>query len=337
MQAIKVSDIAKMANVSPSTVARVLNGSGYVSDSKRRIIEEVINRLGYVPNKVAQGLKKNSTNIIGHVLPSSYVNPFFGQVADAIDKAAENMGYHVLTMVTQMDDAKEKEHVEDLVSHMVEAVIFTAETGRKTEVIEWLVNLGIPVIMIERPRNVSGIDKVLIDNKEGSYIATSHIIAKGHRHIGYIGRTADMTVEIERYEGYCTALSQAGLQIEEKHVLFVPKYTVEYGFEAARHIMETNNPPTAIFAASDVFACGAIQYLYKKGLRIPDDISLVGYDDTLASFLSPPITSLAFPMEEIGKVTIQMILERKRDNRKSAKTVTLTPMLADKGSVKEII
>lgn len=336
MTVVKMSDVAKAANVSVATVARVVHNKGYVSEENRRKINEVIKELGYVPNKIAQGLKNRQTKIIGHVLPYSYVNPFFVQVQGAIDKAAESRGYHVLTVSSQLDAKKEKKLIEDLVSRMVDGIIFTSNTALKPGLLEWLLNIGIHVVMVERPKNVIGIDKVFINNIEGSLLATSHIIEKGHRRIAFVGKVADEPVESGRFQGYEQAMKSAGIELVNEHIKFVPEYKIEYGYEAMKDLMEGGNPPSAVFMGSDLFACGAVQYLYKKNIRVPDDISLVGYDDSLAGLLSPPITSVAFPMDEIGKSVMDMMMERIVDNRINAKAVTLSPILVDRGSVKRL-
>lgn len=337
MPIIKISDIARNANVSPSTVERVIHNNGKVSKEKREIVENVINQLEYVPNGLAQGLKNKRTNIIGHILPLSYKNSFFSKIGEAIDKVAEAFGYHVLTVVVSQRDAKKEQIlIKDLVRHRVDAIIFTAEIASQTSIIEWLINTDIPVIMIERPRDVIGIDKILMNNREGSIIATSHIISNGHKKIGFIGKYLTHMVEKERFEGYRDTLLKSDIKIQEEYVKLMPEYSMEYGYEAMKEILDVKNLPSAVFVASDIFICGAMQYIYEKRLRIPDDISLVGFDDTISGFLPPAISSVAFPMEEVGKVAIEMIIERRMENRKVGKVFILSPIFIDRNSVRKI-
>lgn len=336
MNIVKMADVAKMARVSSSTVARVINNSGYVSDETRKTVEKVISELGYVQNRVAQGLKNRSTRMIGHVIPYSYINPYFAQVGGAVAKAADSFGYHMLTAVSHYNAEKERMLVEDMVGRMAEGIVFTANISSEPELIDWLVGMGIPVIMVERPINNPWIDKVFINNVEGSFQATSHIFAKGHKRIGFIGRAVGEDVEAQRYEGYRLAFEKMCIETNPKDIIFVDEYEIENGFKAMKNAMESPNPPKAFFISSDLLVCGALQYLYQNGLRVPEDVSIVGFDDTLASIMSPAITSVAFPIEEIGKVVIQMLFERLKEKRTFAKTVTLSPILIQRDSVKDI-
>lgn len=337
MTNVKMSDIAREAGVSPSTVARAIYSSGYVAADKRKHILQVAERLGYIPNKLAQGLRSNSTQIIGNVLPPANDNPFFDRIQNAVATEAKKHNYQIINVVVERGSTDERKMLEELVGRMVDAVVFTAGMPNDIRNIEWLVKLNIPVVMIERPVMVQGIDKVLIDNFEGAYIATRHIITHGHRAIAYIGSALDEEIERSRLAGYHRALDEAGIArrpeleyVEEK--LYLP----QYGYQGAKKVLAQSNAATAIFAAGDLFACGVLQYAYEQNLRVPDDLSLVGFDDTLASFLAPPITSVSIPAESIGQTAIRLILERLHDKRTATQSVYFTPQMEDRGTVKHI-
>jgi len=270
---VTITDIAKKAGVSPATVARVIHNNGYVSKDKQHVIEQVIKTLGYVPNKVARGLRNRKTNFIGHILPLSGENPFFTRVGSAINSAAEAAGFHVLTAISHGNPDKEQLLIEDLVGLMVEAIIFTAQTTCSTELIEWVLSQGVQVVMIERPRDISGIDIVLLDGFEGSRLAARHLHAHGHSKIAFIGVDSKRHfVDEQRYKGFLSATSQYGWNIPAHWIRLLPDYTVAYGYEAMEGILATEEYPTAVFAGSDILACGALQCLYENHLRVPDDI-----------------------------------------------------------------
>lgn len=335
MKLITIADIAKKSGASPATVARVVHKNGYVSKEKRKLVEGVIQELGYVPNRVARGLRNQRTNSIGHVLPLSNENPIFTLIGSAVNAAAESAGFHVLTITTQGDPAKERMLIEDLVGLMVEAIVFTAETSCSAEDIEWVLSHGIPVVMLERPRNISGIDVVLLDSFEGARLAVEHLHDSGHRKIAFIGVNPERHfVDLRRYKGFLSAAEQYAMEIPEQWIYLMPDYQVQYGFQAMESLLAGGVLPTCIFAASDILASGALQCLYAHKIRIPDDISIVGYDNTLSLSSVPPLTSIELQPQQIGASAIELILERKNGLRTGARSITLSPSLVERHSVK---
>jgi len=332
-----MSDVAMAAGVSIATVARVIHNNGYVSEDSRNRVESVIKQLGYVPNRMAQGLKNHRSSMIGNIVPLSGFNSIFVLIGDAVDRAAGKLGYNVLTLVTQNDEEKERIHINELMGNMAEGIIITSDTTLDTKTLLHITNAGIPIVMIERARNIPNVDQVLINNIEGAYTATKFLLEKGHRRIGYIGKIIDQDVEKDRFDGYRLALEDATISVPYDIVKQMPEYEYSYGFDATRAIFETLNPPTAIFLTSDLFVVGALQYFYLCGLRVPDDVSIIGYDDTLSRLMSPAITSVAFPLDDIGDTTMKLLMERINDKRKVSKSVILSPVFVDRGSVKDLI
>ena len=332
-----ISDIADAADVSPATVARVVHNRGYVSEEKRGVIERVISELGYVPNKVARGLRNSRTNLIGHVLPLSLDNPLFTRIGASLEEAAYKAGYHILTVMTQNNPEKERAMIEDLCGLMVEAIIFTTQTSCDTAFIRRIAARGISIIMIERPRDISDSDIILLDSYEGARLATEHIVECGHQKIAFIGRGPSWgDVEKKRYDGFLSTLSAHGLSCPEEWIRWMPDYHADFGLEACEQILSTGDPPSCIFATSDLLACGVLQCLHAHGLRVPGDVSLVGYDNTLSSLSTPKITSIDLQPEQVGIAAIDMILERTEGLRVGSKTVTLSPILIDRGSVRAL-
>lgn len=334
---IKIVDIAHAAGVSPATVTRVINKSGYVSAESCQRVEKAIKELGYIPNKMAQNLKNRKSNLIGNMVPLSDSNTIFALISEAVDKAADKKNYNVLQLISQNSPQKELRHLNEMIGSMVEGIIYTADSLLDDAAIRRVAKMDIPIVMIERGRHIPCVDQVLVDNLQGSYMAAAHMLEKGHRRIGFVGSAADHPVERDRFGGYRDALEAAGIPLDGGIVKRMPDYSFSYGYEAVKEIMERETPPTAIFVASDLFAAGALQYFYVRGLRVPDDISIVGYDNTLSQHLAPPVTSVAFPLDEIGDTAIKLLEERNREGRKIAKTVTLSPIFIDRGSVKDIL
>ena len=334
---IRISDIARAANVSPATVARVVNNNGYVSEEKRQLVNQAIDELGYVPNKIASGLRRSKPYFIGHVLQVSSENPFFARICNAVNETAEKAGYHVLTALKQTDVMKERAVIENLIGLMVDAIVFTGNTVSDAATINWILARDIPVVMVERPRHGSQVDAVLLDSFQGASMAMEHMIMKGHKDIGFLGLKYEKhEVEYQRYRGFSSAMAAHGLKIREEWVRYAPDYTVEYGRQAMAEMLLSKKLPTALFITSDVVACGALQALYEKGLHVPEDMSIVGFDNTLSSLCSPQLTSIEMQLEQAGATAVEMIMERKKGARVGVKTVMLSPILVDRGSVKQM-
>jgi len=334
---IRISDVAQEAGVSPATAARVISNKGYVSDKKRAQVEQAIKKLGYVPNRIASSLRTNKPYFIGHVVEMPAENPFFSVICNTINETAEKAGYHVLTALKQGTQAKERAVIENLISLMVDAMIFTGNTASDADTIDWIQSRGISVVMIERPSYGSRVDAVLLDSYRGATLAMEHMIARGHREIGFLGmKHGQHEVEYQRYHGYRTALADHGLEPGPEWVGFVPDYTVEHGRQAINEMLRGGKIPTSLFITSDVLACGALQALYEHGIKVPDDLSIVGFDNTLSSICSPRLTSIEMQLEQAGAAAVEMILERKEGLRTGVKKVMLSPVLVDRGSVRDL-
>lgn len=329
-----MSDIAAAAGVSLATVGRVLHKNGYVSEENREKIERLIQELGYVPNKIAQGLKNRQSKLIGHLVVFN-PNMLFAKISLAVTQSALQHGFHVLTMTGHQNLDEEEAQINELIGHRVDGVIITSNVHIPKTLIQKLVDLEIPVVMIERTYDLPHVDCIRVDDLNGSFEAVDHIIAKGHRRIGFIGMQLFHEVEKLRYQGYCDALRNAGMEISDDYICFMPDYSVENGFRAMETLMKTNQfPPTAVFATSDLFTCGVMQYLHQQGKRVPEDLSLVGYDDTLSTLLAPPITSVGLSLDEIGSHAIELLLRRMQDYQAPSSIVPIKTVLIDRQSVR---
>jgi LacI family transcriptional regulator len=335
MENVKMTDIAKAAKVSIATVGRVLHNNGYVSEDKRREIEQIIKEMGYVPNKMAQALKNSHSRLFGHMTLFS-PNMLYDYISAAVDKAASGYGYHVMTLASHFNQGEEAELIDELIAQRAEGVIITSNPKIDKALIMRLLDNNIPVVMIERAYSMPNVDRILVDDVGGVYNAVTHMIEKGHQRIGFIGEYPEHEVEINRYNGYCKAVNEHEILLLPELIQLKTDYSIPSGYQAARALMETDNPPTAIFTTSDIYASGIMQYLYEKNIRVPDDISIIGYDNTLATMLAPAIDSVGLPHQEIGEWAVKLLLSRIDDMKAPEQTITIETQYIDRNTVRDI-
>jgi DNA-binding LacI/PurR family transcriptional regulator len=336
MRNVKMSDIAKAAGVSHATVARVLHKNGYVSEENRQNIERLIHEMGYVPNKMAQGLKNAQSKIIGHVMLFN-PNMLFAKISYAVNRAAAERGFHVLTVTSHPNLDEEEAQIDELIGRRVEGVIITSDAFISRELVQKLVGLRIPVVMIERTLDLAQVDCIRVDDWQGAYSAVSHLTGLRHRRIGLIGMRPILPihdVEQLRYQGYADAIQAAGLPVDEALVCLMDEYSPSAGYQAAEALMRLPEPPTAVFATSDLYACGVLQYLHHCGKKVPEDLSLVGYDDTLATLLAPPISSVGLLNEKIGEQALELLTRRMADGQAPAQSIPIETVFIERGSVR---
>jgi LacI family transcriptional regulator len=339
MMNVRIKEVAKYAGVSEPTVTRVVNNSGYVSEETRRRVLNSIEKLQYVPNRMASALKNGRTGIISHVIPLSLDNQFFAHITAALKNAVVQYNYHILPMYHDFVPRHEDKFIREALSQISEGFIFTSDIFTSPKIIREVIAKGLPVIMIERPLPLRGVDKILLDDINGSAMAVEKFFSLGHRGISFIGKTpTNDSVECVRYDGYKMALEKYGLKLNEKTVVFTKNHTSNEGYTAMKTIIENSkgDNPLACYIISDQMVCGALQYLYEKRLRVPEDISIIGYDNSQAEFCSPPITSVAVPFDEIGKTAISLFMERREQKRAADKSVTLSLSIVDRGSVLDV-
>ena len=338
MSSTKITDIAKAAGVSHATVARVIHKKGYVSEENRKKIEQLIQEMGYVPNKMAQSLKSAQSHLIGHLTVFN-PNMLYAKISYAVNRSAEQQGFHVLTMTGHPQLNEEEAQVNELIGRRVDGIIITSNVFIAPELIQKFVAANIPVVMVERALGIPYVDCIRIDDLTGSYGAVQHILSHGHRRIGFIGTQPVMPihdVEHHRYQGYLNACSDASVDVSDELVCLMEEYSAEAGYQAAKRLMRLEDPPSAVFATSDLFVAGVLQYLQKVDKKVPKDISLVGYDDTLSSLLAPPITSVALSHEKIGEHAIRFLLQRMADRKAPAQSTKIETVFIDRHSVQGI-
>ncbi len=298
--------VAEAAGVSPSTVSRILNGTAVVSDLKRQAVDESIAKLGFVPNPVARGLAGGRTLSIG-VITQAIDSPFYGAALRGIEDELDPFGYRPLFVSGGWNAAAEARCIEVLRSRRVDGIIVL--TGRLTDQALKQCAKSLPVVVTGRSLKAPGLFALNFDNFEGARLATHHLIELGHQRIAFISGDRDHPDATERLRGYRAALEAAGLAYDAQ-LVFPGEYHEVSGLLAVDRLLESRQRFTAIFAANDQMASGAALGLYRRSLRVPDDVSLVGFDDLPASLYAiPPLTTVHQPAYELGRLAACAMLQ----------------------------
>ena len=297
--------VAKAAQVSPSTVSRILNGTARVSADKRKAVDEAIARLEFRPNPVARGLAGGKTLSVG-VLTQSIDSPYYGEGLRGIEGVLNAAGYIPIFVCGHWNLPDEKRCLEVLLSRRVDGMIVFAGQLDNDSLLQ--VSQHIPLVLHGRQLNAPGVISLNFDNFEGARMATRHLIELGHRRIAHISGDFNHGDALERFEGYRKALEEKGIPYDPTLVV-AGQYHEASGLMAANHLIENNLMFTAIFAANDQMALGAMLGLYRKRFRVPDDVSVVGFDDLAGSLYSiPPLTTVRQPVFDLGKCAAECML-----------------------------
>lgn len=320
-----IAAVAALAGVSTATVSRVLNDHPYITEETRSQVLRAMEQLGYRPSRVARRLRLKRTQILGLIL-SDIANPFFTSVIRGIEDVAYDNGYSLLLCNSDERGDKERLYVEVLEAEQVAGVIMSPvdEDSRSCAL---LLENGVPVVAIDRRLRQFDLDTVLVNNVKGVNDAISYLIGLGHNRIGFIGGPTTVTTGRERQNGYEQALRERGLEMDAS-LLKVGNFKQESGYRAARELLDSQDPPTAIFSANNLMTLGALNAINEKGLKIPADVSLIGFDDMPWSLsLNPPLTSVAQPTYDFGSAAAELLLQRIADKNRDVTKVKLDPEL----------
>lgn len=310
---VTIRDVAAKAGVSVATVSRVFNRKGPIKEDTMRRVMEIAAELQYVPHAGARSLSTRSTRTIGVVLPDLH-GEFFSEVIRGIDLAARAEGYHLLLSGSHAD-REEMRAVVQAVRGLVDGLIVMSPDLEPSALVADLPN-GLPVVLLNA--RVGGHPSVTIDNSGGARDVVRHVHSLGHRRIAFIGGPQHNVDAEQRRRGYRAAMKELALEVLEHDGHF----TEESGFDAGRTIASMKKRPSAVFAANDAMAIGALSAFREAGLRIPEDVALVGFDDIpIARFLTPPLTTVKVPIAELGRKGFEL-LANGDDARRAAKLTT---------------
>lgn len=333
-QKINIVDIAKKAGFSISTVSRVLNGKAeqYRISKKSQIkIRETAKRLNYVPNQFAASLKSGKSNTIALIIPS-LSNPFFASIASEINAEIRNRGY--ITIIGDSDENSEIENEEllQMQSRNIEGLVI-APSSQDYKNIKRLHDQGLPVVCIDRYFEGLDIPYVSTDNYRGAYMATQHLLEHGHTRIACIQGVEESTPNRLRIQGYKDAMVNARVK---DYSISGNDFSVQNGYKETKLLLQQKHRPTAIFALSNTIAMGSMKALKEEGLSIPDDMSIITFDDhPYLDYLATPLTCIAQPTREICRIAVKHLFFMLDNKEVRSRQVLLTPELIYRKSVKK--
>jgi len=298
--------VAQAAGVSPSTVSRILNGTAAVHEAKRQAVDDAIKRLGFIPNPMARGLAGGRTLSVG-VVTQSIDSPFYGVALRGIEDELDHAGYSALFVSGHWNADEEARCVENLRARRVDGIIVL--TGRLSDAALRGYAKAQPVVVTGRALKAPNLFSVNFDNFEGARLATHHLLALGHRDIAFIAGDPRHPDAVERQRGYRAALEAAGLPFRPLLVV-QGMFQEEGGLAAADRLLDSRQAFTAILAANDQMAMGACLGLHRRGVSVPQDVSLVGFDDLpISRYVLPPLTTVQHPAYELGKIAGTAMLQ----------------------------
>ena len=326
-----IKDVARHAQVSVTTVSHVLNGTRHVAPAGRQRVEQAIRELAYVPSAIARSLKRNNTRTLGMLIPNSS-NPYFAEVVHAVEDRCFGAGYNLILCNTKDEAHRQGSYLQVLAERRIDGLIVVS-TGHDASLAQQLQGLAIPTLLVDREIEVpeQPCDLVETAHRQGGWLATQHLLGLGHRRIACIGGPEGLLPSEQRIAGWRDALAAAGQ--DASGLLWHGHFTSQGGFDAMRGLLGLTQPPSAVFVANDLMAMGALCAAHERHLRVPEALSIVGFDDIeLAAFTSPPLTTVAQPKQRIGALAVDMLLERIDGKRQDRRQVLLQPELALRGS-----
>ena len=324
-----ITDVARRAGVSTMTVSRVLNGSGYTSAQTRAKVEAAIDELGYVPNALARQLRSKRTKTIALVV-SDISNPFFTTIARGVEDFSAGHGFSVMYCNTDESPAEERRYLLMLVERQIDGVLLVPSRS-SGDSFRLLNRHRMPVVVIDRRISARNVDSVRTDSEAGGYALTRHLIELGHRRIAVLTGRREISTSMDRLAGCRRALEEAGLSLPDALVHFgdfnFGRLNHADGHRMAQDVLAAEGErPTALFCANNFIGFGAIRALREAGLRVPEDMSVVAFDDLPEEWLSDPFLTVASqPAYEIGYRAVELLLDRISNHHEPAGESVVLP------------
>lgn len=328
-----MKQIAEKAGVSLGTVSNVLNSSAVVRESTRRKVMDAVEAAGYRPSQLARGLRRDKTNMIGMVIPD-ITNPFFPAVVRGAQDVAFAHGYQLILCNSDNDPNTEISHLDALRAYLPAGlIVIPSSLSELTAKAEAYVKSGMAVVCVDRlPRDWKG-DTITSNNRKGAYEATIHLLDQGHRRLAMIGGPRQFSNVHDRLLGFLRATRERKVVVSAASIQ-ESTFDQQSGYAKAMFLLRLIPRPTAILAGSDMIAFGALRAIHESGLRCPEDISLVGFDNLdLAETMSPPLSSVSQPGYQMGSMAASFLIDRVRGNSEPPRHVVLKTSLEVRGSV----
>lgn len=304
-----MKQVAERAGVSTSTVSHVLNNTRIVSEEARTRVLTAIADLRYIPSAVARSLKNDRTHTIGMMIPNNS-NPYFAEVIQGVEDASFKLGYNIILCNSYDDPKKQAAYIHVLLEKRIDGLVLVAAGSNDDELTRLLTDEALPKVLVDREINGVMADFIHADHEQGAYLATKYLLDLGHRAIACVSGPKDLLSSRDRVSGYLRALREYGVKFR-LDCLVNADFTSQGGYLAFQQLLSLAQRPTAIFVSNDLMAIGGLCAASAAGIRIPDQLSVVGYDDiALASYTTPPLTTIAQPKHEIGVLTARALVER---------------------------
>ena len=328
--ASSLKDIAAYAGVSTATVSRVLSGARPVNAKLRERVMAAVENYGYQPNLVARSLRMSKSFVLSVIVPS-ITDPFFTEFVRAIDEVAYSTGYSVNICSSDGMLDKEQRHLEAVSRRRVDGVFIKVADMHKSNLTP-LIQSGIPVVLVDRMLDGAALDTVMVDTRQGAYTAVDYLIQRGYRRIATLAGPQHVSTAIQKLDGYRQALVDNGLTIDAS-LIAIGDYTESSGRHLGRQLLDLPTPPDAFLVANNQMTYGFFSVVRERGLRIPQQIALIGFDDSdWTSMAIPPITVIDQPAYEVGHVAAQMLLDRLADSDREPQHRILSTRLIVRGS-----
>lgn len=332
---ITIRDVARRARVSVGTVSNVMAGSATVRPELKKRVDDAMRELDYHPNPIARSLKTRQTLTLGTVI-SDITNPFFPQVVRGAEDAASAAGYLLITLNTDDHLDREQRALTTLRARKVDGILLVVAPGDEVGHIENVMKVGIPVVCLDRVPRAVEVDSVCVDNAMGMRMCVNHLLGRGHKRIGFLGGTRELSTGRDRMKAFLETLRSRDLEADEALVR-EGDFRDESGYRLAKELLLSNRPPTAIVASNALMGVGALKAMQELGVRCPEDVALAVFDEMpLAEVLKPKLTVVAQPAYEMGKRGAELLLARieGRETRPSAVRIELAPELIVRESTK---
>jgi LacI family transcriptional regulator len=319
-----IYDVARRAEVSPATVSRVANGHANVDPALADRVRDAMRELDYRPNAVARNLRRSRTTLWA-VIISDIGNPFFTSLVRGVEDVAQPAGYSVVLCNSDEDPGKEGQYVDAALAEQMAGVIISP--AGKAEHVNRLVDARVPVVVIDRQQSGTHVDTVLVDNEQGAYLATTHLIESGYRRIACVTGPLGVFTATRRLRGYRRALEEHGRPYEEDLVRH-GDFREEGGYRAMAALLGLRPRPDAVFAGNNLMTVGAVECLVDSRVAVPDEMGVVGFDDVpWAHLVRPSLTTVAQPTYELGREAASLLTQRIADPERPPTTITLETKL----------
>lgn len=327
-----MKDVARLAGVSTSTVSHVINNDRFVSDATRKKVDDAVKTLNYAPSALARSLKLNQTHTIGMLISASS-NPFYSELVRGVERSCFERGYSLVLCNTDGDEKRMNSNLETLLQKRVDGLLLLSTEIHHPSIEMMSRYPGVPTVMMDWSPFDEGTDVIQDNSLLGGEMATQYLIDKGYTRIACIGGPVDKSPSQMRLDGYRKAMKQAGLPILPGYEI-IGDFEFRGGFLAMQELLSLPTPPEAVFSCNDAMAVGVYHALYQASMTVPKDMAVVGYDDIeLARYMTPPLTTIHQPKDELGELAVDVLIHRMAQPTLAQQRLQLTPELVERGSV----